>query len=282
MRIVSWNIENLTRWLDDRVGFEAQVAVLGEPDVLCLQEVRLRPNDVALIARARTLLPDYDCALSLCDDPRNVTFRGGRAHGVTTYVHRDCGEITTASPDWDREGRVVVTALSRHRLAIVNLYAVNGTAKPYRDPITGEPAGDRHAHKRRFQDRLLALGGELRKHAGVVMIGDWNVSRSAIDVTPRLRTEEPHALARAQLNERLERDGWVDAFRQRHPDARAYTWFGRTRTGRLDAARVDYAIVSAELWPSVESAEILDDARVRPGSDHAPVRIDLTTRSEAR
>jgi len=160
-------------------------------------------------------------------------------------------------------------------LAIVNLYAVNGTSKPYLDPDTGAPRGDRHEHKRRFQTQLLDLAAELRATGQVVLAGDWNVSRSAADVTPRLRTEEPHATARAQLNERFATDGWIDIFRALHPDARRYTWFGRTRTGALDAARVDYIVVGAELVPRVRAAEILDDRRLRPHSDHAPLVLEL-------
>lgn len=270
MRIVSWNIENLVRWFSARDDLRAHVAALGDPDVLCLQEIRIRPGDTSDIAAMRELLPGYTCHYALANDPRNVKFRGGRAHGVATYVR---GEAVAAVPAWDREGRVVVVALDR--LAIVNLYAVNGTSKPYVDPDTGEARGDRHEHKRRFQMQLLDLGAELRAAGDVVFAGDWNVSRSAADVTPRLRTEEPHATARAQLDERFAVDRWVDIFRALHPDARQYTWFGRTRTGALDAARVDYIVIGKELVPRVRAAEILDDRRLRPHSDHAPLRLDL-------
>ena len=274
MRIVSWNIESLAPWIDGRHDFARHVEMLQYPDVICLQEIRLRPGDRAATDRARTLLPGYTCHISLSDDPRNVTFRGGRAYGVATYISESCGDTVAATPEWDREGRVLVTALPQ-RLAIVNLYAVNGTAKPYFDPSTGARQGDRHEHKQRFQDRLFGLARDLRVDANVVLIGDWNVSRSALDVTPRLRTEEPHATARAQLNARLEHEGWIDAFREQHPTAREYTWFGRTRAGGLDAARVDYAVVASEMWPHLRRAEILGDPALRRGSDHAPISITL-------
>lgn len=267
---MSWNVENLVRWLPARDAFAAQVSALGDPDVLCLQEIRVRPHDAADIEAMAALLPGYHCHFALANDPRNVKFRGGRAHGVATYVK---GTAVAATPAWDREGRVVVTALGG--LAIINLYAVNGTSRPYVDPDTGEPRGDRHEHKRRFQMQLLDLAAELRGHGDVVLAGDWNVSRSAADVTPRLRTAEPHATARAQLADRFAADHWVDIFRALHPDARQYSWFGRTRTGALDAARVDYIVISEALVPRVRAAEILDDRRLRPHSDHAPLRLDL-------
>ena len=273
---MSWNVESLIPWLEPGTSRDLarHVAALGDPQILCMQELRVRPRDHDLIARMRALLPGYTCQFALCDDPRNVTYRGGRAYGVATYV-RDTLRAIAATPEWDREGRVLVTALPDLQLAVVNLYAVNGTAKAYVEPSTGEPHGDRHAYKRRFQDQVLTLAEELRETADVVLAGDWNVSRAAIDVTPRLRTEEPHATARAQLNERLAREHWIDIFRDRHPDARSYTWFGRSRTGRLDAARVDYLVISEGLAARVEEATILEGPALRPHSDHAPIALDL-------
>lgn len=279
MRLVAWNVERLAPWLADGAAGAFATHVrdrLGDPDVLCLQEVGVRPEDVADVARMRALLPGYACHAALNRDRKNVRFRSGRAYGVATYV-REAIAATAAAPAWDREGRVVVVALPAMRLAIANLYAVNGTSKPYVDPDTGVPHGDRHAHKQRFQQDLFALAGELAATADVILAGDWNVSRTAADVTPRLRTEEPHAAARAQLNAALAAGGWRDSYRDLHPDARAYTWFGRTRTGALDAARVDYIVVSPGLAARVAAADILTARADRPHSDHAPLVLELTT-----
>jgi exodeoxyribonuclease-3 len=119
----------------------------------------------------------------------------------------------------------------------------------------------------------------LRRTHDVVLAGDWNVSRAEIDVTPRLRTEEPHRLARTQLNDRFAADGWVDVYRALHPTTRGYSWYGRSRGKRLDAARVDYIVIAHEMLERVERADILDDPELRPHSDHAPVRLVYRTRS---
>lgn len=271
---MSWNLTNLTPWLERPDELAAHVERLGSPDVLCLQEIRIRASDTALRDRARTLLPGYHGEVALNADVRNATFRGGRAYGVATYVKQSHASLSAPAP-WDREGRVLATALPDRRLAIVNLYAVNGTDKAYVDPDTGAPAGDRHAFKRRVQTQVLDLAAELRATSDVVIAGDWNVSRTALDVTPRLRTGAPHVLARSELDERFARDGWHDVLRERAPDARVFTWFGRTRTGGLDAARVDYIVVSAGLVPRVRDVGVLDDKSLRPGSDHAPLFIEL-------
>ena len=73
----------------------------------------------------------------------------------------------------------------------------------------------------------------------------------------------------------------VDAFRENHPDVRRYTWFNvrAERWGRLDAARVDYALVARALMPRVLETEVLDH---RFGSDHAPIRARMSLVDAAR
>ena len=262
MQVVAWNIENAL----PRLSLLPEIVkALGDPDVLCLQEVRIRAKDADAVAALERALPGYRCYHSLARDARNVTFRGGRMYGVATYVR---GRWQAFVPEWDLEGRVVV--VKKRGLAIVNIYAVNGTAKPYYD-AAGRIAGDRHQLKRRFQSSLMDLGRELRRDGGVIMAGDWNVSRTKQDTYPRLRTEEPHAGARAELNARIAEEGFVDIWRERNPKARAYTWFNKRSRG-LDAARVDYILVSEDLVPRVRGAEILD---LLPWSDHAPLTVDV-------
>jgi exodeoxyribonuclease-3 len=108
------------------------------------------------------------------------------------------------------------------------------------------------------------------------MAGDWNVSQTKLDTYPRLRTEPPHARARAEFDEHRAAAGMIDVFRQRFPEERAYTWFNRrSRAGRLDAARVDFVLVAEELLPRVILATILGTPSDREGSDHAPVVVEL-------
>ena len=262
VRLVAWNIETLARRLPElpRVVDEH----LGKPDVLCLQELRIRTQDADDVAALERALPGYTCHHSLPRDRNNVTFRGGRAYGVATFVRADA---TAEIPAWDLEGRVVVTRLPA--MSIINVYAVNGTSKPYLD-AAGAVDGDRHAFKRRLQRQVLELATTLRAHGSVIAAGDWNVTRTALDTHPRLRTEQPHARARAELNAQLEATGFVDIWRHLHPDERGYSWFNpRART--LDAARVDYILVSPDLVGHVRAATIMDR---HAWSDHAPIAIE--------
>ncbi|HEY4121215.1 MAG TPA: endonuclease/exonuclease/phosphatase family protein [Byssovorax sp.] len=77
VRVVSWNVESLLPWLEEPAELRARVDAL-DADVLCLQEIRVRPEDDALVARLDGLLPGYACAASLCRDRRNVRHRRRR------------------------------------------------------------------------------------------------------------------------------------------------------------------------------------------------------------
>lgn len=248
---------------------------VGSPDVLCLQELHMRERDADELRLAEDALPGYRFVHSLADDPLNAKFRGGRVYGVGTYARAALDPIPMARLPWDREGRVVVTVLPHAKLAVINVYAVNGTDKPYYED--GVVRGTRHDWKRRFHDHVADLGLELVNGGlDLLLIGDWNVSQTRIDITPRLRTEEPHATNRAHFAEHLvKRLDVVDVFRELHPEARAYTWFN-PRSRRLDAARVDYALLSRSRLKRVRSATIDESLRDDLGSDHVPLHIELT------
>jgi exodeoxyribonuclease III len=277
--LFSWNIENLPRFLAPAAGTPSLrqiVAAWGAPAIVCLQETRIRPRDAELVRTMERALPGYACHFSLCDDPRNVTYRGGRAYGVVTYVKRRFAASRGWTPTWDREGRVVISELPSKQLAVVNLYAVNGTSKPYYDHELGRIDGDRHAFKRRVNLAIMREAEALAARGmRLVLVGDWNISRAPIDTHPRLRSGEPHARARRELNEiLLPTLDVVDAFRARHPTAKKYTWFNKW-SRRLDAARVDYALVSRPLFDDLVDVDIDEAKEHRFGSDHAPLWLTL-------
>jgi len=270
-------VENVAKYVsgDARDGLATFAMAMNAPDVLALQEVRVRPSDVTLVGQMVAALPGYACHYALADDPKNVTFRGGRMYGVATYLREGLrGEPRTFA--WDREGRAVVSVLQELRLAVVNVYAVNGTDKPFFDHELGRIHGDRHRWKRTFIERLTRECEALRREGlRLVLLGDWNTSRTAIDTHPRLRTEEPHVLARAAFNDTfMPALDVVDVFRELHPHARKYTWH-RRGARHLDAARVDFALLSRELLPRVVEADIDERPAVRLASDHAPLWVVL-------
>jgi len=276
LHIVSWNVESATRLLADH-ALQRWHEQLDAPDIFCLQELRVRAHDDAQIGALKAAIPGWTAEFSLNRDPINARFRGGRAYGVGTWV-RESLQSFHARLDWDREGRILITSLPTWRLVVVNVYAVNGTSKPYFDHELGKIDGDRHAFKRRLVKRLAEVVTNLQRNAQVVLIGDWNISQTRQDTWPRLRTEEPHATARREFaTDLVARCELVDAFRALHPDERRYTWFNpRVRGSRLDAACVDFALLSRSLMTCLRNASIDDPAGTRSMSDHVPIHVTLT------
>ena len=238
----------------------------------------MRAFDREETQRIEDALPGYACAYSLCKDDANGRFRGGRTYGVATYVRSALEPLWLPRPAWDLEGRVLGCTLPSEALTILNAYAPNGTDKPYFDHEVGDFVGDRHAFKRYLHTKVFELAqGMLTEPRDLLLLGDWNVSRTKLDVFPRLRTSVPHASARALWNSQIEQLGLVDAYRELHPTARGYTWFSRSaaRRGKLDAARVDYALLSRGASGRLVEATIAQEMAFELGSDHAPVHTAL-------
>ena len=128
VKFTSWNTDGLARHLPSKLAELHEL--FGTPDVFCLQEIRIRPEDAQLIASMTAALPGYTCGYSLARDRRNVRFRGGRAYGVATYVRKDLNPRWVDAPKWEREGRLCAFELPAHKLFVANVYAVNGTDKP--------------------------------------------------------------------------------------------------------------------------------------------------------
>lgn len=281
LRITSWNVAGLAPHLgpqSTRAPLNELLPLLQKPDLLCLQEVRLRLRDTESFEHARTALLGWSLSYSLADDPKNARFRGGRTYGVATYARSELESVSVPSRDWDREGRLAITLLPAMKLAVLNVYAVNGTDKPYWDHDRCAVFGDRHEWKRRFHDRVVTVARTIASQGlDLLLIGDWNISQARIDTTPRLRTEEPHATSRAHFQKNLvEALDVVDVFRALYPEAKAYSWFN-LRARHLDAARVDFALLSRSRMADVIDATIDESALASLGSDQAPIHVVLRT-----
>lgn len=208
----------------------------GWPEVLFLQEVKISPSDqktpAALRSTVNTSLGGQDTPnsqtkyridLNLPRDKFNARGFGGKVYGVGTLVREDFASRHVSCirhADWDLEGRVTIVELclglsdptsafvtqvpppGPSPLALINVYAVNGTTNPYRSLDTGKISGTRHDHKlafhRRLRDECLALE---RCGFQVVIAGDLNIARGTLDGWPKLRTyPAQHCLNRADFN----------------------------------------------------------------------------------
>lgn len=258
MKIATWNVNGLRAALQKGAGDWLRAA----GDILCLQEIRARREQLS--AAARGSLEGYT---ELWHPARRAGYSG-----VATFTRPaplDV-EIGLGEDRFDREGRVIGARFSD--FILYNLYAPNGR----RDH-------SRVAFELEFYAAVLqAVERAHRAGEGVILCGDFNTAHRPIDLrnpqrnrrTTGFLTEE-----RAWIDRFLEA-GLVDVYRERYPDRPGYTWWTyRFEARRRDVGwRLDYFLVSERLVARVA------DVQVRPevlGSDHCPVTLRLTYQSTA-
>ena len=243
MKIATWNVN----------GIRAREAQLCEwiardrPDVVCLQEIKARPDQV----------PD-SCKLA---DYHAFWHGAGGYSGVSLHIRRELLEAPEfAHPSFDMETRIVTASLGN--LVLASVYVPNG--------------GKDYAAKIAFLNSLVEWTSELREQGReLVLCGDINIARADIDVHPKERKagvigqrEEERALFDAMLG-----NGLVDVARVLQPDNDAmFSWWPpwREMRKRNIGWRIDYILASKSLAERATECRVLADVGT---SDHAPVML---------
>ncbi|KAI0832406.1 Endonuclease/exonuclease/phosphatase [Trametes gibbosa] len=255
------------------------------PDFVCLQEVRARHIDKQWISALRLAAnhgaPDTGPKYTLYHSLNRAT-RGQRHFGVVTYAKEPHSVAAAREVDWDAEGRVLILELTSG-WALVNVYALNGTEYMWRDPLGRAALKTRNERKREFNRLLMEECAALRlRGLRLVLVGDFNISLTKRDCVPRLRTEYPHGLARAEFREHfIPGLDVVDVFRELHPDTAAYSWFAKGKPQGKDCSRVDYALVERSLKDSAVDMTYFEEPQERGHSDHAPFLLTLKRPSQS-
>ena len=105
-----------------------------------------------------------------------------------------------------------------------------------------------------------------RPHAPTVYLGDFNTGHARHDVE-----RGPYPIhGAAEMATLLDR-GWVDAWRQSHPDGREYSWYSHRDRG----FRLDHAFLSPACAPRLRSARFDHGVRERGATDHSALIVDL-------
>jgi exodeoxyribonuclease-3 len=130
-------------------------------------------------------------------------------------------------------------------------------------------------------DRLHAHAQELLdSKVPTMLIGDFNVIPTDLDVYKPERWVKDALFApeaRAKFDQ-LVAQGWTDAIRTLHPDARIYTFwhYWRNAFERDAGIRIDHALLSPSLAPKLVDAGVDRTPRGwEKTSDHGPMWVEL-------
>jgi exodeoxyribonuclease-3 len=245
----------LLRWLD-----------ATRPDVVALQE--LKASD-AEFPRAEIERAGYGAA-----------WRGQRTWNGVALLTRDAEPIVSRrelpGDAADVQGRYLEAAA--FGVVVTSIYLPNGNPQP----------GPKFAYKLAWFERLIAHAAALAASGHpVVLAGDYNVVPTDADIYAT-RSWLKNALLQPEARaayQRLLEQGWTDAIRALHPEARIYTFWDMLRNGwpRDAGLRIDHLLVSASLRRRLVAAGV--DREVRGwdhASDHAPAWIELKPARRAR
>jgi len=252
VKIITWNINGLRSALKKNIFTWVWNK---DPDLLCLQEVRARPDQ---------LTQEQLGALPLSYIWNHAQKPG--YSGVATF-HKSTPldvQIGLGEPRFDMEGRVISTLHPGFRL--FNIYFPSGTRGQER---VGYKL-DFYAHLLKVCDDLHASGEQL------ILTGDFNTAHQPIDLKNSKSNQKTSGFLpeeREWFQKYLDH-GFVDIYRHLYPDRAQYTWWTNILNARQRGVgwRIDYFLVSEALVSRVKDIIIHDDVL---GSDHCPVELIL-------
>lgn len=168
--------------------------------------------------------------------------------------------------DIDSEGRYLEAQFGN--LSVISLYLPSGSSGPERQAI-------KFSVLERFYPHLQSLISSGRE---VVICGDWNIAHQAIDLKNWRGNQKNSGFLpeeRQWFGNMLNKLGWVDVYRQLHPNTTddCYTWWsnrGQAWTKNV-GWRIDHQIATSGLAATAKNCSIYKDQRF---SDHAPLTID--------
>ena len=253
MKLVSWNVNGLRACL--KKGFLDFLHGSGA-DVVCLQEVRARPEQVDADFDGWTMhwnpaqKPGYSGTAILT---RNTP----RATPLQVFPHLGVAEL-------DTEGRVLTAEFAD--CFVTTVYTPNVqrelTRLEYRET--------------RWDPEFLKFVRRLEKKKPVVFCGDLNVSHREIDLAnpgPNRGNAGFTDEERAGFD-RILKAGFVDTFREFESGGGHYTWWSNRKgvRERNIGWRIDYFLISEGLRPRLGKAGIRPEVM---GSDHCPITLEL-------
>lgn len=254
MKIATWNVNSLRV----RLPQVLQWLQHERPDLLALQETKLTDDQ----------FPETDCVAA----GYHVVFSGQKTYnGVAILSRAPVTDVVTDIPGLDDPQRRVLAATCGET-RLINLYVPNGESVE----------SDKYRYKLDWLDKLTAwLKTELRQHAKLAVVGDFNIAPADPDVhDPEawrgsvLFSDPEHAAFQRLLDL-----GLCDSFRRFDQPEKSFTWWDyRMNAFRRNLGlRIDHILASDALCDACTGCTIDKAPRgwERP-SDHAPVIAEFT------
>ncbi len=255
MKIISWNTNGLRATA--KQGHFEPLFKKYKPDILCLQETKVEPDQLPESVRN---IKGYHSYFSHPKEKKGYS-------GVAIYTKEKPLEVFYGMgiKELDLEGRLIGAKFKD--FTIINGYYPNGGQGPHR-----------LQYKLEFYEAFLKFILKLRKNGEhVIFCGDVNTAHEAIDLARPKANEENTGflpIERAWITKVVKND-FVDIWRRMNPNKKdVYTyWDQKTRSRDRNVGwRIDYFFVDRKLVPKIKKADMLSSYL---GSDHCPITLEL-------
>ena len=237
MKIISWNTNGLRATA--KQGFFIPLFEKCQPDILCLQETKVEPEQLPEEVRN---IPGYYSYFSCSQERKGYS-------GVAIYTKEKPRKVFygMGNKKLDTEGRLVGIKLKNY--TIITGYFPNGGAGP-----------ERLKYKLEFYDAFLKFILSLRKKGeNIIFCGDVNTAHEAIDLARPKENEENTGflpIERAWIDKVIKND-FLDVWREFNPDKKdVYTyWDQKTRARDRNVGwRLDYFFADQKIISKIKNA----------------------------
>lgn len=251
MKLISWNVNGLRAVLGKGFGDFIRDE---QPDIICLQETKARPEQVILPPELSTYNGYWDVAQK----------PGYSGVAIFTREKPLSVKMGLGIDEHDTEGRVL--SLEYEQFFLVNVYTPNA-----QDGLRRLP------YRLKWDEAFRNYVKQLSLIKPVIFCGDLNVAYEEIDIARPTENRFSSGFSdaeRASFGKLLDA-GFIDSFRFLYPELReAYSWwsFRAGARSRNIGWRLDYFCVSRAMQGRIKDAAILSQVS---GSDHCPVSLTL-------
>lgn len=252
MKIITYNVNGLRAAVGK--GFPEWLAK-EQPDVLCLQETKLQPDQFPV---------DVFESLGYKAYLFSAQKKGYSGVAILTRLTPDHIEYGMGIEKYDYEGRFIRADFGD--VSVVSVYHPSGTS-----------GDERQAFKMAWLEDFQSYVTDLQKlHPKLILCGDYNICHEAIDIHDPVRnaTNSGFLPEEREWMTRFLSAGFIDTFRFLNPDKKTYTWWSYRFNARTNNKgwRIDYCMVSEPVKPLLQEAYILNDAI---HSDHCPAVLAI-------
>ena len=251
MKIISYNVNGIRAAI--KKGF-AHWLKITNPDVICLQEIKAHKDQID--TNIFDELGYYNYWFS-------AQKKGYSGVGILSKEKPNNVFYGTEISSMDFEGRTI--RLDFDEFSIISLYLPSGTNIQRLD--------FKFKFMEEFQNYINRLKVELPR---LVISGDYNICHNAIDIHDPIRNKNVSGFLPEERLwfDNFIKNGFIDSFRIFNSEPHNYSWWSYRANSRSNNKgwRIDYNLVSEELFSNIESSFIMPDVF---HSDHCPVGLVL-------